>query len=186
MDGFRMKSLLSPEIFVLRKVCQQISSSIDRVIDFIGIKVSWLTTILVVLICTDVFLRYFLQSTKTWILELEWHFFAVLFLIGASYTLQHDKHVRVDLFYEKFSDRTKRFVNIAGMILFLVPWCIVVLNTSWDYFMNSYSFKEGSSQPNGLPARYIIKSFIWTGFMLLLLQGISILIKSILHRSEAD
>lgn len=133
-----------------------------------------------ILICFDVIMRYIWNSSKTWILELEWHIFSVLFLVGASYTLLHDKHVRVDLFYEKLSERKKNMINAIGMILFLTPWCIMILNTSWDYATNSLSFNEKSSQPNGLPARYVIKFFIWFGFALLLLQSLSVLIKAVI------
>lgn len=74
----------------------------------IGHAVSWLTGILVLLVCIDVFLRYFLQLSFAALQELEWHLFSVIFLLGAAYTLQKDEHVRVDLFYSKFSEKIKQ------------------------------------------------------------------------------
>ncbi|GLR16457.1 C4-dicarboxylate ABC transporter [Portibacter lacus] len=128
--------------------------------------------VLVVLICVDVLLRYFFNSTEKWIIELEWHIFAAIFLIGASYTFKNDKHVRVDLFYQNFSVQKKAWVNILGNILFLIPWCLVVIYSSYKYGMVSLSYLEGSPDPNGLPARYIIKFIITIGFTLLLFQAI--------------
>jgi len=156
-----------------------ISKTIDSVVDRIGRSVSWLTVILVVIMCTDVILRYLFDATKTWVIELEWHLFAVIFLIGASYTLLHDKHVRVDVFYERLNEKRKSWVDLLGILIFLIPWSLVILYYGWDYVANSYSFREGSPQPNGLPARYIIKSFIVIGFGLLVLQAISQVLKSI-------
>lgn len=162
----------------------KISSAIDRTIDQTGQLVSWISLILILLICVDVFMRYFLNTSKIWMVEMEWHLFSVLFLLGASYTLLHDKHVRVDLYYENYSHERKNIVNALGIIIFVIPWCLIILTTSWDYAANSFSFSEGSPQPGGLPARYLVKSVIFLGFFLLLVQAISILIKSLVsHKS---
>ena len=168
----------------MKQFLSKCSFVIDAYTDRLGESVAWLTTVLMILICTDVFLRYLLSSTKTWIIELEWHLFSLIFLFGAAYSLLHDQHVRVDVFYEKFSKNKKRWINIFGMTIFLIPWTIVVLQTSWDYAINSWSFREGSSQPNGLPARYVIKFCIFLGFAVLLLQAISQLIKSTVRRNK--
>ncbi len=163
----------------MRAALIRIADGIDGLVGRVGSVTSWLTLVLVILICLDVFMRYFLNTSKIWILELEWHLFSILFLLGASYTLLYDKHVRVDLYYDRIAQRKKNVVNAVGVLLFMVPWCLVVLDTSWDYASNSFSFREGSSQPNGLPARYLIKFMIWIGFLLLLLQALSVLIKAI-------
>jgi TRAP-type mannitol/chloroaromatic compound transport system permease small subunit len=168
----------------VKGILLKVSDHTDRFIHRIGLSVSWLTLIMVILICMDVFLRYLLSSTKTWIIELEWHLFSVLFLLGLSYTFQHQKHVRVDLFYEKMSKKYRNLVDTVSILLFLIPWCIIVIHTSFDYAMNSWSFRETSPQPNGLPARYIIKFFISTGFVLLLIQGVSSLIRIIYGPNE--
>jgi TRAP-type mannitol/chloroaromatic compound transport system permease small subunit len=148
-------------------------SIINSVVKWVGEKASLINVILVGLIVIDVFLRYVFSNTKNWVLELEWHLYALIFLLGISYALQKDEHVRVDLFYQKYSPRTRAIVNLLGHLIFLVPWCIVVISTSYKYAANSFSFSEGSPNPGGLPMRYIIKSSIFIGFGLLLLQGVA-------------
>ena len=78
---------------------------------------SWLTGALMILICADVLMRYCFSTTKTWVLELEWHLFSIIFLVGASYTLLHDKHVRVDVFYEHFSHNIKKMGQYFGHVI---------------------------------------------------------------------
>ncbi len=141
-------------------------------INRIGSWVSWLNVLLVVLICADVILRYFFNTTEKWVIELEWHIFAAVFLLGASYTLKHDKHVRVDVFYQNFSERRKTWINLLGNIIFLIPWCLVVIYASVKYANVSFSYLEASPDPNGLSARYIIKYVISLGFLLLLVQAV--------------
>ena len=92
----------------MKSVFHSLSKSIDRFIDRTGNAVSWLTAVLMILICVDVVMRYLFSSTKTWVIELEWHLFAIIFLIGASFGLLHDKHVRVDVFFERFSSKNQR------------------------------------------------------------------------------
>lgn len=151
---------------------------IHGIVEFVGKAASWLTTILVVFVCFDVFRRYLLKDSAAWIMELEWHFFAVIFLLGAAYTLKHNKHVRVDLFYEKFSERDKALVNLIGAVVFLVPWCCVLIYVSYKYAYNSFSILESSPDPGGLPGRYVIKFVIVLGLFLLLLQTIAVIIES--------
>jgi len=157
---------------------------IDNWIDRMGRALSWVTTILMLVICFDVIQRYFFNQSQTWLLELEWHLFSLIFLLGASYALLHDKHVRVDVFYERFSQNWRDWINIIGVILFLVPWVVIVITHGTDYMLNSFSFKEGSPQPNGLPARYIIKSAIVIGFVLLGIQGLSIFVRTVIRKMQ--
>lgn len=152
---------------------------IDRINSKVGAIAGWCTTLLVVLVCYDVFMRYFFSNSKTWILELEWHLFALVFLLGAAMTLKDDKHVRVDVFYADWSPRRQAWINLVGSLLLLIPWCIVVIWKSSIYTSLSLDIYEGSPQPGGLPARYIIKGAVAFGFILLLLQGIALLLRSI-------
>lgn len=144
-----------------------------------GQLASWLTTILVILICVDVFMRYLLNISHVWVTELETHLFALIFLLGAAYTLGKDAHVRVDLFYANFSERKKAVINIAGVICFLIPWCMVVIRSSWKYAHNSYKINETSPDPGGLPALWIIKFMIVFAFILLMLEALRLMISSI-------
>jgi len=147
---------------------------IGKGIDLVGRSASWLNVVLVLLICLDVTLRYFFSFSKNWILELEWHIFAVIFLLGASYALQQDKHVRVDIFYQKMSVKARAWVDLLGTLVFLLPWCYVVIKTSVGFAYTSWLIGEGSPNPGGLPARFLIRSVVPLSFVLLALQGISI------------
>ena len=158
----------------------QFARTIDRLNERVGQGVSWLTTALMILVCFDVVTRYLFSSTEAWIMELEWHLFALIFLLGAGYALKHDRHVRVDLFYANFSAKDQALVNLVGSIVFLIPWCVLICYASWEYAMVSFRIGEISPDPGGLPARYLIKFAIPLGLFLLLLQGVSMLIDSIL------
>lgn len=148
-------------------------------IAWVGMSSSWLSFILVWVVCADVFMRYIFSTSPNWLLDLEWHIFALMFLLGSAYAYQEDKHVRVDVFYSKYSDKQKAIVDLVGCIFLLIPWCIIVIKTSTEYSLNSWYMREGSAEPGGLPARYIIKFAIVLGFALLGLQGVSQLLKSI-------
>ncbi|MBK8506344.1 MAG: TRAP transporter small permease subunit [Saprospiraceae bacterium] len=151
---------------------------IERCSLFTGKVASWITTFLVFLICTDVFMRYFLNESHVWVSELECHLFAAVFLLGSAYALNKDAHVRVDLFYANFSELKKAYVNLFGVILFLIPWCLIVIRASFKYARNSYMINETSPDPGGLPALWIVKCLIVLSFVLLLLEALSLSIKS--------
>lgn len=137
-----------------------------------GELASWLSLVLVILICSDVFLRYAFSATKTWVIELEWHVFALMFLLGAAYTYRKDQHVRVDVFYQNFSEKKKAWVNLTGITFFLLPWSLILIYVSLKYFWQSWSVGETSPDPGGLPARYLIKFAISLGTFLLLMEAI--------------
>jgi TRAP-type mannitol/chloroaromatic compound transport system permease small subunit len=159
---------------------KKIANFFDAINNYVGKSVSYLTGALVVLICADVFSRYIFQSTVIWIVELEIYFFALIFLLSAGYTFQHDKHVRVDVFYSKLKPKGQAWVNLIGGILFLLPWCIVILQVAFRYAQNSYLIHEISAQPGGLPALYLLKSAIFVSFVFLLLQAISSIINALM------
>jgi TRAP-type mannitol/chloroaromatic compound transport system permease small subunit len=143
----------------------------DYIIKKVGVFSAWVAVLLVLIVCIDTILRYFFSITRTWVVELEWHMYSVIFLLGAAYTLQKDKHVRVDVFYQGFSAKKKSIVNAIGHIVFLIPWCYVILSTSYRFVWTSLMIGEGSPNPDGLPYRFIIKGMILIGFGLLLFQA---------------
>ena len=151
-----------------------------RLNERIGVAVSWLTTVLVAVVCYDVFTRYLLKSSLVAVQELEWHLFAVIFLLGAAYTLKHGKHVRVDVFYNRFSAKTRAWVDFAGSLLFLIPFCLVAIWCSRTFVISAYVIGEGSPDPGGLPARFILKAAIPVGFFLLTIQGLALASDSLL------
>ena len=159
---------------------QSLSTFIHRLNYRVGKAASWLTTALMLLVCVDVVIRYLFNDTQAWIIELEWHLFGLIFLLGAGYAFKHDRHVRVDVFYANFSERDKAWVNLIGGLVFLLPWAAVLTFVSFEYATIAYRIGEGSPDPGGLPARYIIKYAVTAGLGLLLLQGIANIIDSIL------
>lgn len=156
-----------------------VSNTLSGFNDHIGKAIAWLTTALVLLFCYDVVMRYLFSSTAVWITEMEWHLFALIFLVGAAYAYRHDKHVRVDVFYSKMSPKGKAWVNLVGILVFLIPWCLVIIRASYRYAHYSWTLLEGSPNPGGLPYRFIIKFAITFGFILLLLQAIAELCRSL-------
>ena len=159
---------------VLRKFVRFVDALNERV----GTVVSWCTTLLVVTVCLDVFTRYFLRSSSVAVQELEWHFFAVIFLLASAWALKHNKHVRVDVLYMNFKPRNQALANLIGSLLFLLPFAVIVIWSSQNFVMNSFRIGEVSPDPGGLPARYILKSMIPIGFSLILLQGLAMAVRS--------
>ena len=129
----------------------------------------------------DVIVRYIFDESSVALQELEWHIFAVIFLLAAGYTFLIDDHVRVDVFYTRYSEKKKAVTNLIGSLLFLIPFCVVGILSSLNFVEFSFKVKEMSPDAGGLPARYILKSFIPISFFLILLQGIAIVFKSIIQ-----
>lgn len=147
---------------------------IEKGIALVGRAVSWLNVALIGLIVVDVTLRATLDLTAVWVTEVQWHLFSVVFLLGAPYALQRDRHVRVDLFYERFSSGWQRAVNLWGTLLFLLPWCLLIFITGSRYAYEAFLLGEGSPNPGGLPTYVPIKVVIPLAALLLMLQGLAI------------
>jgi len=157
----------------------QFINTIERFTDWVGNLVSWLSLLIAILIGIDVTLRYVFNWNSSANQELEWHLFAVLFLLGMGFTLKHDKHVRVDVFYSNFSKKNKALVDFIGTIIFLIPFCIVIIITSVPFVLDAYTINESSPEPGGLPYRFIVKSAIPISGLLLLLQAIAVMMKNL-------
>jgi TRAP-type mannitol/chloroaromatic compound transport system permease small subunit len=151
---------------------------IDGLNTKIGHAISWLSTLLVVVVCYDVFTRYFLRKSSVGVQELEWHIFAVLFLLAAAYTLKEDGHVRVDVFYTLLSKRGQAWINLVGGLIFLVPFCLLVIWASQGFVNMSWAIQETSPDPGGLPYRYLLKAMVPAGFTLILIQGVALILRS--------
>jgi len=158
----------------------------DRLSEAVGKGTSWLSTLLVVVVCYDVITRYLLQNSSVAVQELQWHLFALLFLFAAAYTLRYDKHVRVDVLYTRFSPRLKAWVNLLGSLLFLIPFCLLVIWSSRKFVSSSYLIGETSPDPGGLPRRWLLKSAIPVSFALLLIQGLAMACRSWLQISTGE
>ncbi|HHU95219.1 MAG TPA: TRAP transporter small permease subunit [Alcaligenaceae bacterium] len=156
----------------------KISSLIDRLNQAVGKAVAWLTLIVVVVSATNAVIRkIFSVSSNAW-LELQWYLFGAIFLLAAGYTFLRNEHVRVDVIAQRFSRKTQIYIEIFGVIFFLLPACLLVFWLSVPYFYKSYVLLEQSANTGGL-IRWPVKLLIPVGFGLLILSGFSHLIKSI-------
>ena len=159
---------------------KKISQIIDAFNEKTGLFAAWLSTLMVLTVVYDVIMRYGFKKGNIAVQEMEWHLFAVVFLIGAAYSLKKDAHVRVDILYTKFSTKKKAWVDLLGTFIFLIPFSIMIIYSCRGFIESSWAVREISPDPGGLPARYILKAMIPAGFFLLILQGISQAIKNLL------
>jgi TRAP-type mannitol/chloroaromatic compound transport system permease small subunit len=160
--------------------------AIDRSNEAVGRMVSWISLLLVLVVFSDVVMRYLFRTSFVLTQELEWHLFAFIFLIGAGYTLLHDGHVRVDIIYQRLSVKGRAWINLLGVIFFLIPGCYLVITTSWHFVSNSFSMLEGSPDPGGIPFRFIVKGTMTVGYILLLLQGLSMGVHALLQILDVE
>lgn len=154
---------------------ERMTQAIEAFSEYSGRATSWLVLAIVLLICFDVMMRYLFHSGSVALQELEWHLFALLFLFSAAYTLKHDEHVRVDLFYSSrwMNDVRRAWVDLLGNLFFLLPFCILIIYSSWPFVYNAWQFSETSPDPGGLPYRYLLKAAIPIAFLMLALQGVA-------------
>ena len=154
--------------------------AISRVIDWInarlGVVARWLVLIACLLSAGNAASRYVLSASSNAWLEIQWYLFSGIFLLGASYTLKVNEHVRVDLIYAYVSGRTRLWIDIFGLIFFLLPATIILAKMTWPFFLDSWMRDEQSNNAGGL-ARWPVKLLLPVGFVLLSAQGISELIK---------
>ena len=151
---------------------------IDILTKRVGFVASILAIALALLVSYDALMRYLFSSGSIALQEIEWHIFDIIFLLGLSYALKHDKHVRVDIFFVNYSKETKAIVEILSMLFLLIPFSIFFLQGSLDITIQSYLQNEISSDPGGLKYRFIIKGVLFLSFILLTLQAISEIIKA--------
>jgi len=134
---------------------------------------------LVFLVVYDALMRYLFQSGSIALQELEWHLFDVVIMLGIAYTLQRASHVRVDIFYDRYSDRMRYIINIIGSLFFILPFSLLIIYVGFDFVLISFEQMEASSDPGGLPYRYIVKSLMPLSFLLLIIQTINEIYKEL-------
>ena len=159
------------EPFVLPR--NRFSNAIDRVIVFAGDLASWLWPILVIVVVMQVVLRYGFGRGSIMFEEIQWHIYAVGFMIGLSYCADVDRHVRVDVFAERLSLRTRAWIELVGLALFMLPFVLLIAVEGVAYAKSAFDFGEVSAAPGGLPYRWALKSFITIAFALLTLAALS-------------
>jgi len=165
---------------------QRMADSIERLAEVTGRAMSWLTLGLALVGFLVVVLRYAFDTGFIWMQESVTWMHALVFMVGASYTLKHDEHVRVDVLYRGLPVRRRALVDLAGTVLFLLPFCIYVLYESLPYVEGSWRIGERSREAGGLPALYLLKAVILVMAVLLAIQGVAVVLRSLatLRRQE--
>lgn len=157
----------------------RLSRTIDAFNIGIGRATSWLYPVLMLVIVYNVAMRYGFSEGSIMLEEIQWHLYAAAFLCGLAYTLAEDGHVRVDVIYGRLTERKRLWIDLFGTLFLLIPFAAFLSVDAWPYFTESLAYNERSPVPSGLPARYVIKFFMFFGFLLLLLQGVSIAIQKV-------
>ena len=161
----------------------RVAAAIDRFTTGLGRITAWLALAMVLIGAYNAIARYLgrfigVNLSSNAYIEAQWYLFSLLFLLGASYTLQQDAHVRVDVLFSRCSPRVRAWINVLGTLLLLLPFCVFLLWVSWPVVANSWRVREVSPDPGGLP-RWPLKAVIPVCFSLLIVQGVSELIKEI-------
>ncbi len=155
-----------------------LTDGIDDFVDVIGRVFAWACIAQVALVATNVILRYLFRIGPMELQELEWHLISPIALIGMSYALRHDDHVKVDIFYDKFRVETQNFVDLLAALALIVI-SILIIDFSIGFVGQAYFIDEGSPDPGGLPHRWLLRSFIPIGFAILTMQSVSNLLKTL-------
>lgn len=153
---------------------------LDRISHVTGRVTAWLTLAMVLLTTIIVVMRYVFDAGQIWMQESVTWMHAAVFMVGAAYTLLHEEHVRVDIFYRKMNARRRALVDFLGVLLFLLPLCGFLAWMAWDFAAVSWAINESSREPGGLPYPMIplLKSIVVVMPLLVALQGVSLLLRS--------
>lgn len=161
-------------------------TSIENFIDWSGRTVSWLSLFLVLITFIVVVMRYAFDSGSIALQETSTYLHATVFLVGMAYTLQQNAHVRVDIFYSRFSERAKAWVDLCGALFLLLPFMLFISWISWQYIADSWSVLEGSREAGGLPGVFLLKSLILVMTSLLSLQSFTQIARNIETILQSD
>jgi TRAP-type mannitol/chloroaromatic compound transport system permease small subunit len=159
------------------RVRSPISDRLEWVIDWTGRGTAWICLLLVLLVAFNVILRYAFHLGPVALQELEWHLMSPIALVGMSYALRHGDHVRVDIFFDRFSKSLQESIDLAAAVVTVII-AIIVFKLSLGFVDQAYSIGEGSPDPGGLPHRFLLRAFIPLGFALLGVQAVA---KAIRH-----
>jgi len=155
-----------------------LSRAIDALSERIGRVIYWFVLVVVLISAANATIRKLFNYSSNAYLEIQWYLFSVIFLFGAGYVLLHNAHVRIDIVSGRLSARAQNWIDVFGLLFFLFPMAITIMWLSWPLFMDSYTRNEVSTNAGGLtiwPARLMVP----IGFFLLIMQGVSELIKRI-------
>lgn len=155
---------------------QPVAVWLDKFVKAVGSVVMWANLLLVAAIVTQVLFRYLLNQSFPKLDEIQWHFYGLVTMIGISYAMVTDSHVRVDLLYMQLNRRTQRIIEVVGILALLVPFIYLMIDQGYDYFYESFRVNERSDSPIGLPARWAFKAIIPISFILLAIAALARLI----------
>jgi len=146
---------------------------IQSTIKYLGYFTAFIVAVLVLLVVYDATVRYLFSGGSIALQELEWHLFDLIILFGIAYTLRENAHVRVDIFYASYSEKTKALLNVISSLFFILPFSFLIIYIGLDFVAMSFTQNEASSNPGGLEYRFLVKSLLPLSFMFLSLQALS-------------
>lgn len=156
----------------------RLAHGIDAVNEHIGRAAIWLILIVVVISAGNAVSRFALNLSSNAMLEIQWYLFSAVFLFCAAYVLKRNEHIRIDVIAGRLSDRTQNWIDVFGVLVFLLPMALMIAYLSWPVFMNAWNSGELSPNPGGL-VRWPVRLMLPIGFALLILQAIAELIKRV-------
>lgn len=159
---------------------QSFIATVDRFTESFGRLLAWLVLLMMLAMAAVVVLRYGLEIGSIALQESITYMHASLFMLGLAYTLKHDGHVRVDIFYRHFSARQQAWINSLGGIIFLLPLCLFIVGISWGFVSQSWSIAEVSAEPGGIPAVFLLKALLPLMAINLSIQGLAEVLRSAL------
>ena len=165
----------------MRPALERAAAGIDAVNTAVGRLAAWLYPLLVVLVLVHVLLRYLFGLNLIELEELHWHVYAAAFLLCYGYTYVMNEHVRVDLVSARWSPRRRAWVEIAGVLVLLLPFTLILSWYAIDFFWQSWALRERSEMPGGLPGRYVLKFILLLALLLLALQGLAVAARAYLR-----
>jgi TRAP-type mannitol/chloroaromatic compound transport system permease small subunit len=156
---------------------RELARKIDATQDWFGRTLSWLMLVMVLVVFVDVLMRYTINRTYVFTQELEWYLFAITYLMAGGYVMLWDEHVRVDIVFSRLSPRQKAWLDFILFFVFFFPSAGLIVYTTWPFFRNAFMVLEGSPDPGGIPARWALKGVIILAFSVMIIQGVSEVIK---------
>ena len=151
---------------------------IERLGEATGRWGAWLALLMVLVQFVVVVMRYVFGLSVLAMQESIWYMHSIIFLVAAGYTLLHNAHVRVDVLYGNVDARKKALIDLAGVLIILMPMCVATIWLSWDYVLNSWKVREGSVEVSGIQGVYLLKTCIWLFAGLLILQGVATVVRT--------
>jgi TRAP-type mannitol/chloroaromatic compound transport system permease small subunit len=155
-----------------------LSRGIDELNERVGKAMTWLILIVVVISAGNAVVRYAADWSSNSLLEVQWYLFSAVFLLSAGYVLKRNEHIRIDIIAGRLSPRAQNWIDVFGILVFLLPMALMTMTLSWPVFTNAWTSNEMSANPGGL-IRWPVRLLMPIGFFLLTLQGIAELIKRI-------